>query len=156
MNKENRPVIVKAFLADAVYRPAIALPVYTGSAPLRARQQFHRLHPVILARRDGANSHPIEDIRRRRQRQLTGNNLLPRQSRWVSLRRQGRETVTCQFIRHRMFQPTALTRRAFRRCQNTTTTEREPDDLFTAGRFPGALRIPTLPQRAGAADRNHI
>ncbi|VFS00367.1 Uncharacterised protein [Salmonella enterica subsp. enterica serovar Typhimurium] len=47
VNKENRPVIVKAFLADAVYQTRIALRyIPDPAAPLQARQQFHRLHPA--------------------------------------------------------------------------------------------------------------
>ncbi|CNT73414.1 Uncharacterised protein [Salmonella enterica subsp. enterica serovar Bovismorbificans] len=50
VNKENRPVIVKAFLADAVYqtRHRFAGIYRIQQHPLQARQQFHRLHPRVI------------------------------------------------------------------------------------------------------------
>lgn len=64
VNKENRPVIVKAFLADAVYqtRHRFAGIYRIQQHPLQARQQFTASIPASLARRNpGQNSHPINE-----------------------------------------------------------------------------------------------
>lgn len=50
VHKEDRPVIVKAFLADAVYqtRHRFASIDRVQQYTLQARQQFHRLHPRVI------------------------------------------------------------------------------------------------------------